>query len=592
MAARQQNMWWRIIKLYASYKWHLLSILTLVVFIAFLGLVPSFTVAIIIDRGFLRRDLGTIIIFTLLSFLATLVLSLLNLVQTLLTTRMGQHIMFTLRHRVYHHLLALPLHYYTKTKVGDVLSRFLNDINGVTVMVSSTFLGLFTDFVILIIALTAMFIFNWQLACIALTTVPTFILSTHRIGRQSRALSQESQEAVADLTSFLEETLNISGMLVIKAFGRQHETERRFQRISLRFRDLRLRQVFLGRWTFLGFGLVTAIGPALLYVNGGLQQAGYLPGTITLGEIVAFVALLDRLYTPVVELSSLYVSLQAVRALFERIFALLDEPATIREQASSIPLGAIQGLIQFEHVDFAYEPDERLFEDISFVVQPGQMVALVGPSGVGKTTLTYLIARLYDVHRGRVLIDGVDVRDASLIDLAAHIAMVTQETYLFHMTIGENIAFGRPDATQEEIAAAAKAAALEDVIARLPQKYDTIVGERGYKLSGGEKQRIAIARALLKNPAILILDEATSALDSHSEKAIQGALDALVQQRTTVVIAHRLSTVTAADQIFVLEKGRIVEHGTHTELLQQGGRYLHFFKEQFHEEGTSYAAPS
>jgi ATP-binding cassette subfamily B protein len=410
------------------------------------------------------------------------------------------------------------------------------------------------------------------------------------VGSVRKRISRQMQEKMAEMSAFLQETLSISGTVLVKSFVRERHEAGRFEVVNQELRQLQIRLALIGRWFFMAVLLFTTLGPALIYWIGGLQILHVLPGQLTVPAVVAFVALLTRLYTPTGALMNVWVDVQTSAALFDRIFEYLDEPVEIADRADAPALPPARGRIAFEHVSFSYVPTRRALDDVSFEIAPGQLAALVGPSGAGKTTITYLTPRFYDPDAGRILIDGQDLRDVRLESLGEQIGMVTQETYLFHTTVRENITYGRLGATQVEIEAAARAANIHDFIASLPDGYDTLVGERGYRLSGGEKQRVAIARVVLKDPRILILDEATSSLDSQSEALIQAALEPLLRERTSLVIAHRLSTILAADVILVMDQGRLVEQGTHTELLARGGLYAALYHEQFKVEAQRLSA--
>jgi ATP-binding cassette, subfamily B, bacterial len=417
---------------------------------------------------------------------------------------------------------------------------------------------------------------DWRLALLSLAILPLFILPTRRVGRIRQRLSRETAERRGALAAFMAETLSVSGALLVKAFGRESDEARRYRERSKELMELEVRRGAVGRWFFMFLGLFSAIGPAVIYWYGGWQA---LAGELTIGTIVAFVAYLNRLYGPVSQLANVHVDVVSALALFERIFAYLDLEPEIRDRPGAARLARLEGRVTFESVSFEYVAGRPALRQVSFEALPGQLVALVGPSGAGKTTVTYLVPRLYDPTAGAVRLDGRDLRDLELEWLRQQVGMVTQETYLFHASVRENLLYGRPDATQAELDAACRAAHLSEVIEALPDGYETLVGERGYRLSGGEKQRLAIARVLLKDPKVLVLDEATSSLDS--EAYIQEALAPLLTGRTSLVIAHRLSTILAADQILVLDRGRLVERGTHAELLARGGLYARLYEEQF-----------
>jgi len=462
------------------------------------------------------------------------------------------------------------------------------------IVITDTATSVVSNLTTTISTIAAMFIISWQLTLLSLALLPLFLYVTYRVGNIRREISRSTQSSLADMSALTEETLSVSGILLTKVFGRQGQSAARFQRENQRLADLELRQQMVGRWFFMLVSSFFSISPALVYFVAGRLIIGTPPGgsaAISIGGIVAFTTLQSRLFFPIGQLLNVQVEIQSALALFDRIFEYLDMPIEIQDRPGAIALdpARVRGEVAFQGVYFRYvvpedetqAPRAWSIEDVSFTTDPGQLVALVGPSGAGKTTISYLTARLYDVNNGRVCVDGMDVRDIRLADLAETIGMVTQETYLFHSSIRKNLLFARPDATEQELLAACRAANIYDRIASLPDGMDTMVGERGYRMSGGEKQRLAIARVVLKDPRILILDEATSALDTTSERLIQAALSPLMQSRTTIAIAHRLSTILAADQILVVQGGRIVERGTHPELLREHGVYAQLYSEQF-----------
>jgi ATP-binding cassette subfamily B protein len=537
----------------------------------------------LIDQAIPQRD---ILLLTLLAFLlfAIPVLSgIVGIAKSYLDVALSQHMMHDLRVGIYDRLQQVSLRFYTSQRTGEIISRLTNDINGVEDIVKNTISQMVSNIIKIALVLVLMFSMSIPLTLLCLVLVPFFLFLSRSVGSSFRTTSALRQELLAEVSAHLEQTLTISGALLIKSFGRQQDERTHLTHASKQLVRVQIRQTMRGRWFMLMLHLFFSAVPACIYYLGGRQVIG---GTVQLGQLVAFIALQAILFPAFRSLLDIHVSLQTALALFERLFAYLDLPLEINEESGAVELSEVQGHIRFRHVSFSYHPGRPVLCDIDVEIQPGQLVALVGPSGAGKTTTTYLLPRLYDVEEGAVEIDGHDVRSLALASLAHHIGIVPQETYLLHTTVRENILYGHPEATEEEMVTAAQAACIHERILELPQGYDTVVGPRGYLLSGGEKQRIAIARVLLKNPRILILDEATSSLDTHAERLIQTALARLQRSRTTIAIAHRLSTVLAADQILVLDQGRIVERGTHTDLISLGGLYAYLYKEQFDKQSS------
>ena len=490
--------------------------------------------------------------------------------QTLLSNQVGQSVMHDLRTQVYRHLQRLSLAFFTRTRTGEVQSRIANDIGGIETVVTSTATSVLANVTTVLATVVAMVLLDWRLAAFSLALLPLFVWLTKRVGEQRKKVTAERQASLADVSSIVQESLSVSGILLGKTMGRTDDLAERFARESSRLADLEVRSRMTGRWMMAAIQTSFAVMPALVYWFAGFMIAQGSE-TITIGTLVAFTTLQTRLFWPIGSLLGVQVEVHSSLALFDRIFEYLDHEVDIVEGDRA--LERPRGEVRLDSVWFRYEHGPWTLQDVSFAVAPGTKTALVGETGSGKTTCAYLVARLYDATEGSVSIDGVDVRDLTFESLAATVGVVSQETYLFHATVRENLRFAKPDASDEEIEDAARAAQIHDLVAGLPDGYDTIVGERGYRFSGGEKQRIAIARTILRNPPVLVLDEATSSLDTQTERLVQEALERLSEGRTTIAIAHRLSTVEDADQIVVLDRGRVVEVGTYDELVARGGRF-------------------
>jgi ATP-binding cassette subfamily B protein len=612
----------RVIATFRPYRGKVNLVALAIIVTAGLGVVNPLLIKAVFDKALFGNPAGVcdgeacpnmsnLFLYAGLMIVIPLITAVIGIGQTYLANLVGLRVMQDLRSSLYGHLQAMPLRFFTTTRTGEIQSRLANDVGGVQAVVTDTMSNILSNIVVIISTLVAMLLLSWQLTVLSLFMLPLFLWLTVKVGRARREVASSTQKTLADLTAVTEETLSVSGILLAKTFGRQRFEEERFRTENERLTGLQFRQTMIGRSFFAVVGTFFAITPALVYLVAGWvmtgdPSSGILGGSaaaITAGTLVSFTTLQSRLFFPIGSMLQVSTEIQSSMALFDRIFEYLDMPTEIQDAPDAVTLSPrdVLGRVELRDVWFRYDtPTERstpvsptdvadaeaparewTLEGVDLRIEPGQLAALVGPSGAGKTTITYLVPRLYDVQEGAVTIDGRDVRGIRLESLGDLVGVVTQETYLFHTTIRRNLLYGKPDATQDELEAAARAANIHDRIVELPEGYDTVVGERGYKLSGGEKQRLAIARVVLKDPRILILDEATSSLDTTSERLVQAALEPLMHGRTTIAIAHRLSTILQADAIFVVDRGRIVERGTHDELLERGGLYARLYEQQF-----------
>ncbi|WP_107657752.1 ABC transporter ATP-binding protein [Nocardia suismassiliense] len=563
----------RIVRLFRPYRARLALVAALVFLSSVVALASPFMLRAVLDDALPHGRTGLLTLLAAGMVAVAALTSVFGVLQTYISTTVGQDVMHDLRSAVYAQLQRMPLSFFTKTRTGEVQSRIANDIGGMQSTVTSTATSLVSNFTTVVAAVIAMIVLDWRLTMVSLVMLPFFVWISRRVGSERRKITGQRQEKMAGMSAIVEESLSVSGILLGRTMGRSPALVDSFARESRGLVDLEIRASMAGRWRQSTITIVMSAMPAVIYWAAGLAVTTGKP-LVSIGTLVAFTTLQTTLLRPMVQLLSTGVEVQSSMALFGRIFEYLDLKPDIEEPVRPVALGKVSGAVRFEQVGFSYGAQSRdVLSDIDITVPAGSSLAVVGETGSGKTTLGYLVARLYDVSSGRITIDGKDVRDLSFADLAAAVGVVSQETYLLHATVADNLRFAKPDATEQELHEAARAAQIHEHIMSLPDGYDTLVGERGYRFSGGEKQRLAVARAVLRNPPILVLDEATSALDTRTELEVQQAIDALSADRTTITIAHRLSTIRDADQIVVLDHGRVVECGSHEELMELEGRY-------------------
>ena len=558
---------------------------------SFLTILPTVLTGKILDEGLLKSDLRALVYYIVLSLIVTFIASLIGVAETYINTWIAQHITFDMRNQMYSHLQKMSQRFFTTNNQGDIITRMTSDIDGVKAVITNTFSSILSNSITLIIAMIAMFQKNWILALVGIVIVPIFTIPTRSAGKKRWKLTNESQQVNDEVNGILNETLSVSGQLLVKLFGKEKYEYERYENANRKMIGLNIKESMAGRWFRVVLTTFTSVGPMLIYLVGGILMMKYDP-TITIGDITVLVALLGRMYMPVNSLLNIQVEWIRSMALFKRIFDYFDIPVEIKNAEDAVTPEKVTGDIVFEHVEFSYEESKKILKDINFNLDAGKSIAIVGPSGSGKSTIVNLIPRLYDVDSGSVTFDGIDVRKLDLSFLRNQVGVVSQETYLFNGTIRDNLLYAKPDATEEDMVEALKKANILDFVEKQEKGIDTEVGNRGLKLSGGEKQRISIARIILKDPTIFIFDEATSALDSISEKKIQDAIDPIIRSKTSILIAHRLSTILAADEILVVKDGTIAERGTHKELLGKEGVYRELYETQFskaliEEDGVS-----
>ena len=566
---------------YLTPYWKQMLLVILAIFVSStFKLMPSVLTGRIIDEGLIGRDMNALIRLILLSLAVTLGANLIGVFESYLNSWIAQHITYDMRNSMYRHLQEMSQRFFTTNNQGDIITRMTSDIDGVQRVITNTLTDILSNSITLIVAVVVMYRQNWLLATLGILIVPLFVIPTRTAGRTRWSLTRESQECSDEINGILNETMSVSGQLLVKLFGREDREYERYRAANEKMINLNIRESMAGKWFMVILNTTSSVGPMLLYLAGGILMMRY-NSDITVGDITVLVGLLGQMYRPVNQLLNIQVDWIRSMAMFTRIFEYYDMPAEIQNAPDAVIPDSTDGSVVFDHVEFYYEPDRQILKDVSFRLKSGDCIAIVGPSGSGKSTMINLIPRLYDAVSGTITFGGIDVKKLDLHFLRDHVGIVSQETYLFNGTIRDNLLYARSDATEQELIAACKKANIYDFISSQEKGLDTMVGNRGLKLSGGEKQRISIARVLLKDPALLIFDEATSALDSISEQKIQEAIEPLIQSRTSILIAHRLSTILAADEILVVSGGVIVERGSHAKLVKAGGVYTELYNTQF-----------
>ncbi len=573
-----KNILVRILKYFIPYTKQMIVAVLAILISAILGVIPPILIKNIVDIALPQKSLKLLVIFIVTSISITVISGLVQVGQTYLNTWIAKHIIFNMKNQMYDHLEHMSLSFFSTTNPGEIITRMNSDIDGIQDIFNTTVVNAFSSIFVLASAAVVLVSMNWKLAILGMFILPLFVSPMRKVGKLRWRIATESQEKISELNQIVQETLGISGTILMKIFTKEKDEYKNFEKVNKEVINLQIKESLAGRWFMMTISIFTTIGPMLIYFYGGYL---FIHGDITIGGIVAFVAILGRLYGPVIQLSNIHIDITRSFALFGRIFDYFDKKQEIINMPNAEVMHEVKGLIEFASVNFSYNGIKDTLKDINFTVMPGEMSALVGPSGSGKTTITNLIPRLYEVGSGKIKIDGIDIKSVTLESLRAQIGIVMQEPYLFNASIKDNLLYAKKEATDEEVINACKASYIHDFIMTLPEGYNTIVGNRGIKLSGGEKQRVSIARVILKDPRIIILDEATSSLDSVSEEYIQKAMIPLLKGRTSLVIAHRLSTVLAADKIIVMQDGDIVEMGKHEDLLKEDGLYRDLYDTQF-----------